>query len=84
MRLLAVLKEATDRTVKGIPGFVSANLHVSLDGEHVVNYAEWSSKEDFERAMQNSKFQEHMNDVKQLVESFDPVLYELRYSAQKA
>ena len=67
-----------------MPGFVSANLHVSLDGKRVVNYAQWRSKDEFEAAMKNPQFQAHMKDVEELVESFDPVLYELRYSEQAA
>ena len=31
-RLLDVLAEATESVMRGLPGFVSANLHRSLDG----------------------------------------------------
>ena len=51
-----------------------ANLHVSDDGRCVVNYAQWQSKADFEKAMQVPEFQAHMKQVKDLIESFDPVL----------
>jgi heme-degrading monooxygenase HmoA len=34
--------------MKHAPGFVSANIHRSLDGKKVVNYAQWESKEAFE------------------------------------
>ena len=78
--LVAALTKATEETVKKIPGFVSANLHVSLDGKQVVNYAQWRSKADFERAMQVPEFQAHVKEMHGLFESFDPVLYELRYS----
>jgi len=30
------------------PGFVSANLHVSDDGQHMINYAQWRDKDSFE------------------------------------
>jgi quinol monooxygenase YgiN len=82
--LLKLLTKATEQTAKHVPGFVSANLHVSLDGKQVVNYAQWRSKGEFEAAMKNPQFQAHMKDVKELVESFDPVLYELRYSEAQA
>jgi quinol monooxygenase YgiN len=78
--LVALLKEATEQTVRKVPGFVSANLHVSLDAKKVVNYAQWASKEQFEAAMKNPAFQKHMEKVKELIESFDPVLYQLVYS----
>lgn len=51
-RLLKVLAEATEQVMNGMPGFVSANLHKSLDGTKVVNYAQWRSKEDFEATLQ--------------------------------
>ncbi|MBV8849723.1 MAG: antibiotic biosynthesis monooxygenase [Methylobacteriaceae bacterium] len=78
--LLAALIKATETTVNKIPGFVSANFHVSLNGKQVVNYAQWRSKADFDRAMQVPEFQAHMKEMFELIESFDPVLYELRYS----
>ena len=39
-RLLDVLLEATESVISEMPGFVSANLHKSLDGTRVVNYAQ--------------------------------------------
>ena len=44
-------------TVKTQPGFVSANLHKSIDGVKVVNYAQWSSLEEFEAFRNNQKVQ---------------------------
>jgi hypothetical protein len=38
-RLVDLLIEATEKTMKGLPGYVSANFHRSLDGRHVANYA---------------------------------------------
>ena len=78
--LVNLLTTATEKTVKHVPGFVSANLHVSLDGKRVVNYAQWQSKAQFEAAVQDPHFKAHMKNVEELVELFEPVLYELRYS----
>jgi hypothetical protein len=44
------LVEATETLIKHLPGFVSANFHLSHDGKHVVNYAQWESEGHF-RAM---------------------------------
>ncbi|PSQ96647.1 MAG: antibiotic biosynthesis monooxygenase [Bacteroidetes bacterium SW_9_63_38] len=41
--LVDVLVEATEQTMQHLPGFVSANIHVSHDGTRVVNYAQWAS-----------------------------------------
>jgi len=33
--------------MRHLPGFVSANVHRSLDGTKVVNYAQWESQDAF-------------------------------------
>lgn len=38
-KVVEMLIEATQRTMKHQPGFISANIHKSLDGVQVVNYA---------------------------------------------
>ncbi len=40
-RLVELLVEATEDLMSKIPGFISANVHKSLDGTQVVNYAQW-------------------------------------------
>ncbi|MDB5928168.1 MAG: Antibiotic biosynthesis monooxygenase [Betaproteobacteria bacterium] len=42
-KLVTLPIEATEQTMKHMPGFVSANIHRSLDGKKVVNYAQWES-----------------------------------------
>lgn len=41
--------EFLNSTVKKQEGFISANLHVSLDKKKVVNYAQWKNQECFEK-----------------------------------
>jgi quinol monooxygenase YgiN len=47
-RLLELLTEATERSVRHAAGFISARLHRSLDGTKVTMYAEWRSAADYE------------------------------------
>src|SRR5450755_5027653 len=47
-KLVALLIEATQKTMKHSPGFVSANIHRSLDGKRDVNYAQWKDMAAFE------------------------------------
>ena len=77
--LIKVLAEATD-TMRGMPGFVSANLHLSQDGTRVVNYAQWRSKTDFDSMLQNPEAQPHMQAAADLADSYEPILYTLRVS----
>ena len=41
--LVTLLIDATQQTMRRLPGFISANIHRSLDGKKVVNYAQWES-----------------------------------------
>ena len=45
------------KIVREQPGFVSANLHKSLDGVKVANYAQWESKETFDAFRNNPSVQ---------------------------
>lgn len=58
--LVEVLVRATEEVMQHQPGFISANIHASLDGEHVVNYAQWESVEAFQTMLANPTCQEHM------------------------
>ena len=73
--LVKLLEEATDKVMKRQPGFVSANIHRSLSGKHVTNYAQWRSKQDFEAMQRNPECKEHMMAAARLAEKFEPELY---------
>ena len=74
--LIALLVEATEKTMKHLPGFISANIHRSLDGKRVVNYAQWKSMADFEAMRKNPKAMPHMQTAAALAQ-FDPILCEV-------
>jgi quinol monooxygenase YgiN len=75
-KLVTLLTEATDATMKKLPGFISASIHRSLDGTKVVNYAQWRSKTDFDAMRQNPAAQPHMAAVAAIA-TFDPILCEV-------
>ncbi|MBW4427846.1 MAG: antibiotic biosynthesis monooxygenase [Nostoc desertorum CM1-VF14] len=61
-------------------GLISVNIHKSLDGTRVINYAQWSSKEALETAL---KSQEFMAPVEKAVEfPHDFHLYEVVFTTQ--
>ncbi len=62
-RLVEVLVEATAAVMSEQPGFVSANIHGSLDGRRVTNYAQWRSREAFEAMLRNQETIGHMGEV---------------------
>lgn len=78
-RLVSVLVEATETVISGMPGFVSANLHKSLDGTKVVNYAQWRSKEAFEAMLRDAEAGVHMKEAEKIAESIEPGLYEVSF-----
>jgi heme-degrading monooxygenase HmoA len=71
--LVEVLVEATERTMKRMPGFISASIHKGVDGSRVVNYAQWRSRADFEAMTRNESARPHMEAAARLA-TFDPIL----------
>ena len=74
--LVKVLDDATNNVIKDLPGFVSANIHRGLDGRHVVNYAQWESREAMEAMLAHPAAQRHLRDAAALA-TFEPNLYEV-------
>jgi quinol monooxygenase YgiN len=74
--LVALLTDATEQTMKHLAGFISANIHRSLDGAKVVNYAQWESKEAFEAMRANPAAIPHMKAAAALAK-FDPIMCEV-------
>jgi quinol monooxygenase YgiN len=81
-KLVDLLVEATDKTMRKLPGFLSASIHRSLDGTKVVNYAQWRSKTDFDAMRQNPAAQPHMAAVAAIA-TFDPILCEVSESVSR-
>ncbi len=52
-RLVELLTEATEVSVRRAPGFVSASLHRSTDGTKVTMYAQWRSIDDYQAMRQD-------------------------------
>lgn len=46
--LIAQLQKALDTTLVHQPGFISGNVHKSLNSPHVVNYAQWADQASLE------------------------------------
>lgn len=82
--LLAVLSRATEDGMRQMPGFVSANLHVSRDGRHIANYAQWRSQDDIDAMMANPDAEAHMREAASIASSFEPIYYELRETHEAA
>ncbi|MFV8171928.1 antibiotic biosynthesis monooxygenase family protein [Mycolicibacterium peregrinum] len=73
--LAALLGQATEDVMRHVPGFISANIHLSTDGTRVINYAQWRSAEDFQTMLADPTAREHMGRCADLATSFEPHLY---------
>jgi heme-degrading monooxygenase HmoA len=78
-RLVEVLVDATQAVMRKQPGFISANIHRSLDGARVTNYAQWRSREAFEAMLGDREAAEHMGEAATIAERFEPHLYEVTF-----
>src|SRR5215208_5599109 len=78
-RLVDLLVEATEAVMKYQPGYVSANIHKSLDGTRVTNYAQWKSREAFEAMLTDAEANVHMQEAARVAEKFEPHLYEVSF-----
>lgn len=83
-RLVKVLVEATEEVMNRQPGFVSANIHRSLDGTRVVNYAQWESQEAFEAMLEDPEANLHMQEAARIASKFEPHLYEVSFVEEAA
>ena len=73
--LAALLTNSTEEVMQHLPGFRSANIHLSTDGTRVVNYAQWDIAEAFAAMQANPDAQVHMRAAAELADGFEPHLY---------
>jgi antibiotic biosynthesis monooxygenase len=76
--LVEALDRATREIFTRLDGFISANLHASLDQTHVVNYAQWRSIHDLDRAQEHPEVRKHVDEIMSIAESADPRLFRVR------
>jgi heme-degrading monooxygenase HmoA len=67
------------QVVEKLPGFISANVHRSLDGTKVISYAQWNSKEDYQAVYTNSQAIPLLGEIKK-ISKFTWNVYEVVYS----
>ncbi|MEL6247014.1 MAG: antibiotic biosynthesis monooxygenase [Cyanobacteria bacterium J06627_15] len=68
---------------KQLPGFVSANLHRSLDDAKVANYAQWENEAALNQFRELPEAQQHVSELRELVEEMDSHIYEIVASESK-
>lgn len=76
--LLDALDNATSKIFATVPGFISANLHASLDGTRVINYAQWAGEQQYKEALQRADVREHVAGAAAIADKWDPTLVRVR------
>jgi quinol monooxygenase YgiN len=69
------LRLATEETMRFVPGFISANIHVSTDRTRVINYGQWQSVEAYKAVFDDPNTREHMGACAAIATGFDPHIY---------
>ncbi|MGW0215659.1 antibiotic biosynthesis monooxygenase [Micromonospora chokoriensis] len=53
-KLVELATGGVQEWIRAVPGFLSANYHISSDGTQVVNYAQWSSEAAYRESFTNN------------------------------
>ncbi|HEX9390422.1 MAG TPA: antibiotic biosynthesis monooxygenase family protein [Usitatibacteraceae bacterium] len=75
-QLIDLLTRATETSVRHAPGFISANLHRSLDGTKVTMYAQWRSVADYQAMRENPAPLPYLQQALAIAK-FEPGIYEV-------
>ena len=70
-------------TVSHQPGFISAKIHKSLEGDRVVAIARWKSELNLKAMQQTPEFQNSLAILKGEIVSAEPHIFEVMYEVEK-
>lgn len=73
--LFESLKEASEKVMSKMPGYISANIHMGDDGKTVTNYAQWTSLQDYQKVFSIPEVMEHMKKAAAIAIEFKPITY---------
>lgn len=75
-RLVALLTQVTNVSVRHAPGFLSSTLHRSVDGTKVTMYAQWRCIEDYEAMRKDPTPLPYLQEALSIAK-FEPGMYEV-------
>ena len=79
-KLIDDLKELSNKFVEEQPGFISANVHQSLDRKRVISYAQWKTQDDYKSIYSNIDAIPFLDKIKK-ISKFNWNLYEVVYTS---
>ncbi|HAG97858.1 MAG TPA: antibiotic biosynthesis monooxygenase [Ktedonobacter sp.] len=77
--LIDTLVAATEQVIRALPGFISANIHKSVDGVRVTNYAQWENATALQAMLGNPEANAHIEKCRALAEHVDFHLYTVEH-----
>ena len=77
--LVDTLVGATEQVIRELPGFISANIHKSVDGVRVTNYAQWESAAALQAMLGNPEANAHIEKCRSLAEHIDFHIYTVEH-----
>jgi quinol monooxygenase YgiN len=75
-QLIDILARAAQEVILKQPGFISINIHKSLDKTQVLSYSQWQSRQAFEDALQHATVIPYVQAVLKIA-TFEPHFYEV-------
>lgn len=60
---VAAIKTFLNEVVKQQPGFISSNLHTSIEKDKIINYAQWKNESDYQAFLDNEDLQSKRKEV---------------------
>lgn len=75
-QLIDLLIRAGHEVVQKQPGFISINIHKSLDKTQVVSYSQWQSRQAFDDALQHATVIPYVQAVLKIA-TIEPHFYEV-------
>lgn len=78
-QLVKLMTEQAEEVMAKQPGFISINIHKSLDGTRVVNYVQWTTKELLDATHETPEFIDYFQKYKGFLLEGGPYLYEIAY-----
>ncbi|OZB95391.1 antibiotic biosynthesis monooxygenase family protein [Paenibacillus sp. XY044] len=75
-RLIELLTDATNVSVRFAPGFITCVLHRSTDGTKVTMYSQWRSAEDYQAMRNDPRPLPYLQEAVKIAK-FEPGMYEI-------
>jgi quinol monooxygenase YgiN len=75
-RLIDLIVRAAEEITLSQPGFISINVHKSLDRTHVISYSQWESVEAFDDIQQNASMIPYVQQILKIA-TIKPNFYEV-------